>query len=93
MQTITNINEWVAKHITKIVGTMWCFYAFSLIAFISFPSALKSHSSVVMVAWISSNFLQLVLLPALMVGQNLQTEKHDEVVKHLNKIHKHLGIK
>jgi hypothetical protein len=30
-----------------------------------------------MVSWISQSFIQLVLLPALMVGQNLQNEAAD----------------
>jgi len=34
-------------------------------------------SLIALIAWVSSNFLQLVLLPSLMVGQNLQNEAAD----------------
>jgi hypothetical protein len=32
----------------------------------------------VIIAWISSNFLQLVLLPIIIVGQNLQAKASDK---------------
>ena len=36
------------------------------------PSAIAA-SLTVLIAWVSSNWLQLILLPSLMVGQNLQS--------------------
>jgi hypothetical protein len=34
--------------------------------------------TVILVAWISSNFLQLVLLPIIIVGQNIQAKAADK---------------
>jgi len=76
-------NNKLALLITDKVGTMWCVYIFCLLACISLPAALSSHDPVIIVAWLSSNFLQLVLLPALMKGQNLQGEATE---KRLNQI-------
>ncbi len=64
--------------ITVVVGTMWCAYIFAAIALVSLPSAITSHELTVLIAWISSNFLQLVLLPIIIVGQNLQARASDE---------------
>jgi hypothetical protein len=57
--------------ITKAVGTMWCAYAFALLAFVSLPSAIRSGNLVTLVSWISQTFLQLVLLSIIIVGQNV----------------------
>jgi hypothetical protein len=65
--------------ITRLVGTMIAAIAFTCLALISLPSALRSHSPIVIVAWIAQTFLQLVLLPIIMVGQNIQG-KHTELM-------------
>jgi hypothetical protein len=70
-------NQKIGLKITIVVGTMWCAYLFALIAFISLPSAIKSGDPVILVAWTSSNFLQLVLLPIIIVGQNIQAKAAD----------------
>lgn len=57
--------------ITWAVGTMWVAILFAAIAFISLPAAIQSGSALVIVAWVAQTFLQLVLLPVIMVGQNL----------------------
>lgn len=64
--------------ITLVVGTMWCGYLFAAIAFVSLPSAVKSHNLTIIIAWISSNFLQLILLPVIIVGQNIQAQASDK---------------
>jgi hypothetical protein len=51
---------------------------FALIAFVSLPSAISSHNLTVIIAWVSSNFLQLVLLPIIIVGQNVISAAQDE---------------
>jgi hypothetical protein len=56
---------------------MWAAYLFALIAFYSLPSTLKQHSATVLVLWPSSEFLQLVLLPIIIVGQNIQARAAD----------------
>lgn len=73
------LERWGEK-ITSAVGTMWTAIAFALLALISLPGALASGNLVIIVAWIAQTFLQLVLLPIIMVGQSVQsrqTEKRD----------------
>jgi hypothetical protein len=72
------VNAKVGLTITLLVGTMLCGYIFAAIALISLPSAIKSHNLTIIVAWISSNFLQLVLLPIIIVGQNIQAAAADK---------------
>lgn len=77
---------WLAVKITKIVGTMNTAYLFSLLALVSLPAVLSqvdpklAHvfphwligvSLIALVAWIAQTFFQLVLLPIIMVGQNV----------------------
>ena len=64
--------------ITVAVGTMWCAYIFTLLALVSLPAALKSHDQIIIVAWIAQTFLQLVLLPIIIVGQNVQAAASDQ---------------
>lgn len=63
--------------ITVIVGTMSCAYLFTLLALISAPTAFRSGNSLIIVAWIAQTFLQLVLLPIIIVGQNVQAAAAD----------------
>ena len=78
-------NKKIALLITENVGTMSCFWLFCVIALLGLPAALvEAHvisptigligeaGFVIMVQWLAQSFIQLVLLPALMVGQNLQ---------------------
>ena len=72
------LNGKIGLLITTLVGTMVCGYVFAIIALISLPSAITSHNLTVIIAWVSSNFLQLVLLPVIIVGQNLQAKASDK---------------
>ncbi|MCL5019643.1 MAG: DUF1003 domain-containing protein [Patescibacteria group bacterium] len=58
----------LALFITRKVGSMSFFFACVILATIPFVF----HSTLSVVQYISSGFLQLVLLPLIMVGQNLQ---------------------
>ncbi len=71
------LNTRIAVIITKSVGSMWCAYLFALISLIALPAAIASHDPIIIVAWISQAFLQLVLLPIIIVGQNVQAEASD----------------
>jgi hypothetical protein len=95
-------NAWFAVKVTTGVGTMWCAYAFAGLALISLPSAISSHSPVVLVSWISQTFLQLVLLSVIIVGQNVLAaaadkrsvatfQDADAVLHEAVKIQEHLG--
>ena len=69
------LNAKIGLKITVIVGTMWCAYVFAAIALISLPSNWGSIQ--LLILWISSSFLQLVLLPIIIVGQNVQATAAD----------------
>jgi hypothetical protein len=69
---VGRFNTRVALGITVAVGSMWCAYAFAALALISLPAALQTGNAIVIVGWIAQTFLQLVLLPIIIVGQNVQ---------------------
>jgi hypothetical protein len=70
-------NGWLAVQITKVVGSMWCAYAFAALALISLPAAIQ-QGTVAIVSWISQTFLQLVLLSVIMVGQQVLAKASDK---------------
>ena len=74
---VGRFNAAVAVRITRIVGTMYCAYAFTLVALVALPAAIAQGSATVLVNWLSSNFLQLVLLPIIIVGQNVISTAQD----------------
>ena len=67
------INKRIAVGLTKRVGTMWTAYSFAVLAIIGLFAILGLLTPVVaiLVAWLSQTFIQLVLLPIIMVGQNV----------------------
>ena len=73
---IVRFNARFGLAITVVVGTMWCAYVFAGIALISLPD--NVHSTQNLILWISSSFLQLVLLPVIIVGQNIQAKAADK---------------
>src|SRR5580698_8146198 len=85
-QGITRFNTTLALKITNTVGSMWSAYLFALLSLFSlpailvlvspslkhdFPKWIVDASLITLIAWVSQNFLQLVLLPIIMVGQNV----------------------
>ncbi len=77
LKQVDGFNSKVAVLLTKVVGTMWCFYVFNGIALVSLPAALHTGQLTEIINWVSSNWIQLILLPALMVGQNVQSAAAD----------------
>jgi hypothetical protein len=86
-------NKRLAVAITANVGTMTSAYLFCVLAFLSlpavlsglggpftglFPDYLVKASLIALIAWIAQTFLQLVLLPIIIVGQNVQAEAADK---------------
>jgi hypothetical protein len=51
---------------------MWAAYIFFALTLISLPAVLMNGDLVLIVAWVAQTFLQLVLLPIIIVGQNIQ---------------------
>jgi hypothetical protein len=76
-QEARDFNSKLAVKITNIVGTMWCAYAFAILALISFPAAIRAGTAT-LVAWFAQTFLQLVLLSIIMVGQKVAAAKSDK---------------
>ena len=74
---IGRLNARIGLKITVVVGTMWCAYLFTLLALVSAPSAFATGNRLIIVAWIAQTFLQLVLLPIIIVGQNVQAAAAD----------------
>ncbi len=72
------MNGKVALIITAIIGTMWAAYLFTILALISLPAAITSGSVITIVAWVAQTFIQLVLLPIIIVGQNIQGKAADK---------------
>ena len=63
-------NGRIALLLTTVVGTMWCAYAFAVLALIALPSALGG-GLLPLIQWVSQTFIQLVMLSVIMVGQNI----------------------
>jgi hypothetical protein len=89
---ITKFNTALALKITNTVGSMWTAYLFGLLSLFSLPAILVlvsphlkhffphwivAASLISLIAWVSQNFLQLVLLPVIMVGQNVIQGQQD----------------
>src|SRR5471032_859173 len=70
-------NGWLAVNITNLVATMWCAYAFAILALLSLPEAIKAGTAA-LIAWIAQTFLQLVLLSIIMVGQKVAAAASDK---------------
>jgi hypothetical protein len=75
---IQAFNEKLGLAITNRVGTMWAAYAFFALSLVSLPGVLATGNAVNIVAWVAQTFLQLVLLPIIIVGQNIQAKAADE---------------
>jgi hypothetical protein len=74
-------NAKIAVFLTNIVGSMWCAYAFAVIALLGLQPALRPGGEGI-IAWIAQTFLQLVLLSVIMVGQNVQSVASDVRSEH-----------
>ncbi len=72
MGDVEGFNAKFAVLVTRLVGTMWCAYLFTIIALLGLSPALKPGGEG-LIAWIAQTFIQLVLLSIIMVGQNVQS--------------------
>ena len=70
-------NGKVALILTTSVGTMWCAYAFGVLALVVLPQALQG-GTLALVQWVSQTFIQLVMLSVIMVGQNILSRASDK---------------
>ncbi len=63
---IDRINRWIAVNMTLAMGSIWAFYGFVIFGLI--PVVIPSLEPSLLY-W--SNFIQLIFLPVIMVGQNV----------------------
>ncbi len=96
------LNGKVALVLTTAVGTMWCAYAFALLALLVVPQAIQG-GLLTLVQWVSQTFIQLVMLSVIMVGQNILGRVSDKraimtyddaeaVLHEAQEIQRHLAI-
>jgi hypothetical protein len=69
-------NGRVALALTTAVGTMWCAYAFAILALVVLPDAIRG-GLLPSIQWLSQTFIQLVMLSVIMVGQNILGQAQD----------------
>ncbi len=74
---IQRFNNRIGLAVTKRIGSMWAAYAFFALSLVSLPAAIATGNLIVIVSWIAQTFLQLVLLPVIIVGQNIQAKASD----------------
>ena len=75
-----HFNARLAVFITNSVGSMPAAYLFVLISLVSLPQAFAafvSGDTVTGISWLSQSFLQLVLLPVILVGQRVISAAQD----------------
>jgi hypothetical protein len=77
---VTRLNTRAAVLVTRAVGTMWMAYAFCLLALYGLPAALHGGPAG-FVQWASSQFIQLVLLPVILVGSAVLAAASDAASK------------
>jgi uncharacterized membrane protein len=98
-----SLNDRIGLGITKRVGNMWAAYVFVLLTLVSLPAAIMSGNTVIIVGWVAQTFLQLVLLPVIIVGQNLQAHESEKraiatykdagaILEEAIEIQKHLAV-
>ena len=75
---IGRFNSWLAVSITRSVGTMWAAYIFTFIGVGGLVGAVTGNTALALIfGSISSYLLQLVLLPVILVGQNVISASQD----------------
>lgn len=77
LKGVSKFNNWLAVKITNSVGTMWCAYAFLILDLFMLPPVIQSGSVMTWVTYIAQTVLQLILLPIIMVGQNVIQAQND----------------
>ena len=95
-----NFNDKLAVFIADHVGSMYCAYLFAIVGIMGVVGALTGNTKLVLIVGaVSGYFLQLVLLPIIMVADKISSErvkthinkKHEELKTHVTNVHK--GVK
>ena len=102
--SIARFNSKLGLKVTLIVGTMWAAYLFAILGITAMYGAFTNKVAIVLIAGaISGYFLQLVLLPIIIVGQNVQASAADKraeatfkdvdaILHGQGKVHDHLDV-
>lgn len=76
-----SLNERFGVFVTKRVGTMICAYVFTAIGVGSLVGVVTNNTTLALVCGaLSSYVIQLVLLPVIMVGQDVEGRKNEHVL-------------
>ena len=88
MEKFNKFLDGFAVKITSAVGSMWCAIIFTILALTSLPSILiqsvQTSNIAPIIQWIAQTFLQLVLLSIILKGQNISSEKQEQIINHIN---------
>lgn len=76
MSQVEGFNAKVAVLVTRGVGTMLCAYLFAVLAISGYPKAM-GKGGIGFSNWLAEEFLQLVLLSIIMVGQIVLAKASD----------------
>jgi hypothetical protein len=78
MKNFEDQGKSLGEKITNKVGTMWCAGLFAILALAGLPKALSENK---FVDWLIQDFLQLVLMSVILVGQDVQSKKTEKLIK------------
>ena len=78
MNEIDEKGKSVGEWLTNKVGTMWCAGLFAVIALSGLQKARRDEN---LVDWFIQDFLQLVLMSIILVGQDVQSKKTEKIIK------------
>ena len=82
MNEIDEKGKSVGEWLTNKVGTMWCAGLFAVIALCGLQKARRDEN---FVDWFIQDFLQLVLMSVILVGQDVQSKKTEKLIKETHK--------
>ena len=78
MKNFEDQGKSLGEKITIKVGTMWCAGLFAILALAGLPRALSENN---FVDWLIQDFLQLVLMSVILVGQDVQSKKTEKLIR------------
>lgn len=88
MKKFNDLLDRLAMKITSAVGSMWCAIVFTIIALTSLPSVIVQSVQMLNISpfiqWLAQTFLQLVLLAIILKGQNLSSDKQEQLIERIN---------
>ncbi len=78
MKNFQDQGKSLGEKITNKICTMWCAGLFAFLALAGLPKALSENN---FVDWLIQDFLQLVLMSVILVGQDVQSKKTEKLIK------------